>query len=63
MLFSSKLRLFDPPKAFFTTKKAWIEMTPNKDRKRTKDRGIRVKNHVKDDPKNHFKDDLAFSKS
>ena len=28
--FSSKLRFFEPPNALFSTKKAWVEMTPKK---------------------------------
>ena len=42
-LFSSKLRFFEPPNALGTTKKARVETTPKKHRKRKKHRprGIR----------------------
>ena len=42
--FSSKLRFFEPPIAFVETEKAWVELTPEKHRKRKKstERGIRV---------------------
>ena len=38
MLFSSKLRFFEPPIAFVATQKAWVDLTPKKHRKRKKHR-------------------------